>query len=263
MGLKKIGGKFLDIYRKIYGKIKKIIKFLLKNMDFTAIMVLFLSNFLGILYIMKVAHIFEGKEDANLLLKIFSVSISSVTSFLMVYLTTLMLSQSRRQLNEIRRQREEDERARLGCSIMVHELAFYLKIVNIGKRNAYEISLNVNEDFINNLNLRDRRLFEDLKNPFFIEAGQSIYLPIGDCKTISQEWEYKNIKLILNGSYNGQYKIDETFLMDQFIRGLYFYSKVDLERTMIDIKNGLTCECDKSIQQSLDIIASALSKNGH
>ena len=49
----------------------------------------------------------------------------------MIYFTYRSLQQNKKQIEELQKQREEEERARLMFSVIVYQHAFMLKISNI------------------------------------------------------------------------------------------------------------------------------------
>ena len=87
--------------------------------------------------------------DSVIWLTFWPVYLSAIASFGMIYFTYLSLQQNKKQLEEIKHQREEEERARLIFSVIVYKTAFMLKISNVGKRNVYNAVIQFNDDFIN------------------------------------------------------------------------------------------------------------------
>ena len=87
----------------------------------------------------------NGVEEANvpvvgdsvIWLTFWPVYLSAIASFGMIYFTYLSLQQNKKQLKELKHQREE-ERARLIFRVIVYKKAFMLKIhINIYKNNFF------------------------------------------------------------------------------------------------------------------------------
>lgn len=201
--------------------------------------------------------------DSVTWLTFWPVYLSAIASFGMIYFTYRSLQENRKQLEEIKRQREEDERARLVFSVIVYEHAFMLKISNIGKRNVYEASIRFNEEFLKELpEERFEEGYRQLGKSFFVEAGTSRYLFIGWCQDINDVWKKKNVVIKMNGSYNGVYNIDEEIEMNLFLDKTFMVVQGDLETTMGHIKKGLVVQNNSymPIQKSLDQIAKTIVK---
>ena len=147
-----------------------------------------------------------------------------------------MLLQNKEQLNEIKRQWEEDNRARLNFSIIINDGIILLKIKNIGRRNAYDIRLLISKDFIENLfSEHIRSQFYHLQEkPFAIEAGESKHYMISpiysDAEyTIGGKEKYagtdinswldksKNLNILITGEYCGLYKISDSFTIESYL----------------------------------------------
>lgn len=201
--------------------------------------------------------------DSVTWLTFWPVYLSAIASFGMIYFTYRSLKENRKQLEEIKRQREEDERARLVFSVIVYEHAFMLKISNIGKRSVYEASIRFNEEFLKELpEERYKMGYRQLEKSFFVEAGTSRYLFIGWCQDINDVWKNKNVVIKMNGSYNGVYNIDEEIDMNLFLDKTFMVVQGDLETTMGHIKKGLVVQNNSymPIQKSLDQIAKTIVK---
>lgn len=207
--------------------------------------------------------LFQVVGDSTAWLSFWPVYLSAMASFGMIYFTYRSLQQNKRQLEELRKQREEEERARLVFSVIVYEHAFMLKISNIGKRNVYEAAIQFNEEFLNEL-LEDRfqEGYRQLSKSFFVEAGTSRYLYIGWCQDINDAWNNKHVIIKMKGSYNGAYVIDEELDMKLFLDKTFIVVQGDLETTVGHIKKGLVVQNNSymPIQKSLDAIAKSLQK---
>lgn len=196
--------------------------------------------------------------DGTAWLSFWPVYLSAIASFGMIYFTYRTLQQNKEQLEEIKRQREEDERARLVFSVIVYQSAFFLKMSNIGKRNVYEATIQFNEDFLNELlEEKFQEGYRHLGKSFFVEAGTSRYLLIGWCQDINDAWKDKNVVIKMKGSYNGSYTIDEEINMNLFLDKTFMVVQGELETTLGYIKKGLVVQNSSymPVQRSLDQIA--------
>lgn len=198
--------------------------------------------------------------DGATWLSFWPVYISAIASFGMIYMTYLSLKQSRAQLEDLKQREAEDRRTRLVFSVIVYQAAFYLRIFNIGKENAFNIKLQFNDEFISEIKESYRKYYTQLARPDFIEAGKSIYILIDWCEKVNKEWEDKDIILKVKGSYNDKYEVDETLDMGYFIGKTHFMVKGDLETTMEYMKKGVVVQNNsfRPIQKSLDEIADTL-----
>ena len=201
--------------------------------------------------------------DSVTWLSFWPVYLSAIASFGMIYFTYRSLQQNMKQMDEMRQQREEEERARLEFSVIVYQHAFMLKISNVGRRNVYNAVIHFNEDFLNELfEKKFEEGYRQLEKPFFVEAGTSRHLFIGWCQDINDAWKNKNVVIRMKGSYNGVYKIDEEIDMNLFLDKTFIVVQGDLETTMGHIKKGLIVQNNSywPVQKSLDSIAKNLEK---
>ena len=199
--------------------------------------------------------------DSTIWLSFWPVYLSAIASFGMIYFTYRSLQQNKKQLEEMKAQREEEERARLVFSVIVYQTAFMLKISNIGKRNVYNAVIHFNEEFLNDLiEERFQKFYRQLSKPFFVEAGSSKYLYRGFCEDVNAAWKNKNVVIRMKGLYNDIYTIDEELSMSMFLDKTFMVVKGDLETTMGHIKKGLVVQNDSymPIQKSLDQIAKCI-----
>lgn len=181
----------------------------------------------------------------------------------MVAATLISLRQNKKQLNEIKRQWNEEQRPRLNISVIISQHAYYVKICNSGRSNAYNIQLSINDDFISYLEDKHKEVFFSLQStPFFIEAGESKYFFIGFCEDIIKMWKGKNVLLNIKGEYCNKYTIDETLYMSEFVDKLHFVVNDELTTMISYIKKGLIVQNDQyyPIQKSLDIIAKQITQ---
>jgi hypothetical protein len=196
-------------------------------------------------------------------LSFWPVYLSAIASFGMIYYTYRSLQQNKLQLEEMKAQREEEERARLVFSVIVYQTAFMLKISNIGKRNVFNAIIHFNEDFLDEL-MEEHYAegYKQLAKPFFVEAGTSRHLFIGFCQDVNDAWKNKNVVIKMKGSYNDVYEIDEELNMSMFLDKTFMLVQGDWETTMGHIKKGLVVQNNSymPVQRSLDQMAKSIKK---
>lgn len=200
--------------------------------------------------------------DGSTWLNFWPVYLSSIASFVMILLTYKMLKQSQCQMLEMQRQRNEDERARLVFSFVISEYAYYLKISNVGKNNAFGIKIRINSEFVSDIEEKYQSLFTDLEKPFFVEANKSIYIFMGFCEDVNETFRNSNVDFSATGTYNGKYEINENISLSQIINKHHFVVRNKTENSLYYMKKGLVVQNDNymPVQKSLDVIAKNIEK---
>lgn len=103
-------------------------------------------------------------------------AISAIVSSIVIILTIFSLCQNKKQLKEMKRQWEESNRPRIVFSIISHRDWFFIKIANVGNNTAYDISVDIESNFVNSLPFSlTQSVIRDLNKPFILEAGQRKY----------------------------------------------------------------------------------------
>lgn len=198
--------------------------------------------------------------DSVTWLTFWPVYLSAIASFGMIYFTYRSLQQNKRQLEEMKHQREEEERARLVFSVIVYKKAFMLKISNVGKRNVYNAVIQFNDDFLNELlEEKFQEGYKQLSKPFFVEAGTSRHLYIGWCQDINDAWKNKHVVIKMNGHYNDVYSIDEVIEMDLYLDKTFMLVQGEIATELALIKQGLVNNSYSPIQVNLDRITKSLA----
>lgn len=111
-------------------------------------------------WVMQKPAIFKYVGDSADWLGFWAAYISAIASFAMVIITWMTLSQNKAQLNEMKRQWEEEHRPRLEIYFAKTPSAnsYGIEIVNIGKSSATDIVFSLNKellDHIHNANARE------------------------------------------------------------------------------------------------------------
>lgn len=214
-------------------------------------------------WILRQDAIFPIVGDSVTWLNFWPTYLSAVASLGMIILTYYTLKQNQEQMIRFEKQREEENRARISASIIAYEKAYYVKLKNIGKTDASKVRIKVNQDFIDTISGQFQRIFQDLENPFYIEVDRPVYLYIGWCEDINEEYKDKDITVKLSGSYysgSTKYPFEEELRVSEFVNKLHFEVRGDLETTMDHIKRRLIVQNDfhHPIQISLENIEKSL-----
>lgn len=224
----------------------------------TIVLAPILLNFILLLQVGIPEQLIVG--DSKSWLSFWGTYIGSIGTILMVFITYKTLKQNNEQLDELKRQWEEEHRPRINISIAIYRKALFIKIKNIGVGNATDIKISFNKDFVDKLpKTKYREMYENVeKRSFTIENGESKYILIGFYQDIQKEWENKNVVLNITGTYCSKYIINETFHMEDYITQRF----VVVKDALSEIADGLSCPNSNHypIQQSLDIIAKQSSK---
>lgn len=172
------------------------------------------------------------------------VAISAAISLLMVIATFITLWQNRKQLNEIKKQWNEERRARLEFSIVAIDKCFMLKIENIGKNRAKDIKLSFNKDFVDlvyveshkkhldltsskKISLQSRNAYYSLISPTYHDIDITFRPPGLPAQHFSSEEIRENnnklvkVPLRITGSYldenNQKYEINEELYINDYM----------------------------------------------
>lgn len=185
-------------------------------------------------------------------------AISAIVSFIMVIATFLTLYFNQKHLRE-------ERRARLNCRICTYNHAYFLEIYNSGQEDAYNINLIFNDIFLNHLPEDALECFNStISEPFYIKSKDSIFLFIGFCEKITNEWKDKDFTIKIKGKYNNSYKIEAELPIKQFIGKIHMIVRTPVEHALEKIAEGLvkpnTIPKHRDIQYSVQIIADNLQK---
>ena len=178
-----------------------------------------------------------------------------------------------------RKQRIEDVRARINCSIVSWKDNYFLQIHNVGKETAYDIHIKVEGKPISeNPYTHIKSVFAELPNKALVlSAGEKFHfmvspgithnrnMGIGDDRHTSEEindWlkQYDEEKIIISGIYN-KYKIDFSFS----IRDNYPIGTFHVVDPLSEIAEAIASHDpkDKPIQKSIQkIVTEKIKHNG-
>ena len=186
-------------------------------------------------------------------------AVSAVATLLMTIATFVTIVYNRKQIKETQRQWHEENKARLLFSIVVYNGLFLLKIENAGKRSAYNIHIEINDSFLDNMLIKSSRdrMINMLSKNLYMQPGRIIYCSISptygtgclqtnDGLSYSSEQINKNLDIlikepiILTGSYNNTEVINEQFTIEDFIGSIVVQDPIseainDCSKTLNDI----------------------------
>lgn len=207
--------------------------------------------------------------------------LSAAVAAIMIIYTAYSLRLNERTLNEMKREWEEDKKARLVISITSNDWLFMIRVKNIGKLPAYNIRMGFNKDFVNSLFAEKIRLtYTNLMNKrFSLDAGESKYFYLSpiyshhvDSYTIGKEYYsssdvnkwldgFRHKLIVIDAHYNDkEYVHYETTLDDYLLSSLVV--KDDITQQLMALVKGIVRNNDQyyPIQKSLDTIARYIEK---
>lgn len=190
-------------------------------------------------------------------------AISSIITLVALIIALISLRQNSKQLKEMKRQWDEENRPNINISIAISQAWFVLKISNIGKKDAFNINIKFNDEFIESIPDRNfKKGYLSLQSkPFFIEKGKSKYFMIDSCKETKNNWKDKDGTIVVTGTYCNKYTINETLDINEFIIESSLKVNDELTTIMEYIKQGLIVQNNgyMPIQKSLDAIAKKIT----
>ena len=127
-------------------------------------------------------------------------AVSAIASALMVLVTLLTLYQNRKQLKELQRQWEEERNPNIIVSLGMAQNRLFLKISNIGMLPAYNVKLQVNQDFINHVKACSQKCFDSIIEPFYLDGRSTKYVYIAYGNDIDTAFKDKHVVLKVSGT---------------------------------------------------------------
>ena len=162
--------------------------------------------------------------------------LSAIATAVMAFVALRSLLQNKKQLDELKKQREEENRARLVFEIISCQQIFMLKIMNVGKSTAFDVFLNIKSKLIEeHFSEYIKSIFEQNNNKRFVMApGRCLYFYLTPIHTTQKthkidgevfsseminQWleKYKAEPIFITGSYCGRYEIQEKFSINDFM----------------------------------------------
>lgn len=197
-------------------------------------------------------------------------ALTAIGTILLAIATFVTIWQNRNQLSELKKQREEDIRARLDCSIIEWHNCYFLKIQNVGRSLAYNIQLKFagNPIFTNPFRTLTEMYIELQNKKLMLSPGGKTFFLLIPKEQSQLEWTDKNKKegqptenitdwirknenekIELTGIYNDKYSID----IKMSIRDFLANGSVDVMEPLAEIAESLSSEGkdEQTIQKSI------------
>lgn len=191
--------------------------------------------------------------------------IGALASFAMIAITIYTLRQNKMQLEEIKRQWEEEHRPHLVCRVIMYKKAFFLQIFNPSKYDASNVRITFGEDLIHNLDNKFKDMYINTsQNPVYIPAGKAWNSMIGWCEEVNKNWNDKDFEIIVYTRYNEKYDLHVVIPIKTFVKRTNMLVRSPLEDSMEDLVLGLvkphSVSGHKTVQVSLEEISKTLNK---
>lgn len=205
-------------------------------------------------------------------------AVTGIGTFLLAIVTVITVFQNRHQLLELKKQREEDTRARIDFSIIEWHNCYFVKIQNVGRSLAYNIKLKfAGKPIFTNPFRTLTELFIDLPNKkLMLSPDSKTYFLLVPKKESMLEWvdknekqptenltewikQNENEKIEVTGTYNDKYPIN----IKMSIRDFLANGSVDVMEPLVEIAESLSSngEEEQTIQKSLYNILMELKKS--
>lgn len=203
--------------------------------------------------------------DAQTWLSFWASFIGAIASFAMIAITYHTLQQNQSQLDEIKRQWEEEHRPFLSCRVIVYKQAFFLQIYNPSKFDAHNVSIVFGDDLLNNINPKYKDLYNNTSStPVFIASGKAWNSLIGWCEEVNKSWKDLNFEIRVDVAYNEKYTLHTTIPISSFINRKNMVVQSNIEDYLEDLALGLvkphSTANHKTVQVSLEEIAKTLNR---
>lgn len=192
-------------------------------------------------------------------------AIGAIVTALMMGATFYTVYQNSKQLKELKRQWDEQNRPRLYGRISNYQKAFFLEIYNAGNQDANCVDVKINSEFFDNIPQEFKCIFDNMtQSPFYVKAGNSVNFLIGTCEDINKSWENLDFNIEVNGTYNNQYPLNISLPISHFINKIHMVVRTPMEKALEDISEGLVrphlVSRPKAIQVYIRSIAENLDK---
>lgn len=191
--------------------------------------------------------------------------IGTIASFAMIAITITTLRQNKSQLDEMRRQWEEEHRPHLTCRIIVYKKAFFLQIHNPSNYDASNMKIKFGDDLIQNLDNKFQYMYANTsQNPVYISAGKSWNSMIGWCEDINKKWKDKAFNIVVDVFYNEKYSLQTVIPVTTFVNRINMVVQSPLEDYLEDLSTGLvkphSVANHRTVQVSLEEMSRTLNQ---
>ena len=216
-------------------------------------------------FILQIPCNFPVIGDSKTWLSFWGSFIGALASFAMIVITIHTLKQNKLQLDEMKRQWEEEHRPHLVCRVIVYKKAFFLQIYNPSKYDASNVRIAFGEDLISNLDTRFKDMYVNTsQNPVYIPAGRAWNSMIGWCEEVNENWKDKHFEITVDANYNEKYNLHALIPIKTFVNRINMLVRSPLEDSIEDLVLGLvkphSVVSHKTVQVSLEEISKTLNK---
>lgn len=189
--------------------------------------------------------------------------IGSLASFAMIFFTAKTLEQNKNQLDELKRQWDENHRPHLYGRIVAYKHFYFYQIYNAGSMDAYNVSLKINSDFESKIPEDHKYIFKEMQDfPFFIQSGKPKNFILGKCSDINKNWKDMDFNIEVSGTYNNLFSFHNIIPIKEFVNKHHAVILSPIEDALETIALGLvkpnTIPKHKDIQFSVESIAKSL-----
>lgn len=189
-------------------------------------------------------------------------AIGAIVTALMMGATFYTVFQNSKQLQELKRQWDEQNRPRLYGRISNYQKTFYLEIYNAGNQDANCVDVRINSDFYDNIPQEFKYIFDNMtQSPFYVKAGKSVNFFIGTCDEINKAWESLDFNIEITGTYNNQYPLQISLPISHFINKIHLVVRTPIEKALEDISEGLVRPYLVSKPKAIQIYIRSIAEN--
>lgn len=189
-------------------------------------------------------------------------AIGAIVTALMMCATFYTVYQNSKQLEELKRQWDEENRPRLYGRISNYQKAFFLEIYNAGTQDANCVDININSDFYDNVPQKFKYIFDNMtRSPFYVKAGNSVNFPIGTCEEINKTWGNLDFNIEVKGTYNNKYSLQISLPISHFINKIHMVVRTPMEKALEDISEGLVRPHLVSKPEAIQIYIRSIAEN--
>lgn len=116
--------------------------------------------------------------DNSTWLNFFGSLIGALASFAMIFFTAKTLEQNKQQLDELKRQWEEEHSPSLSCQLITHNSLFVVQVINTSKVPAFNVKIDMESHIKRGMPYFDKMQEYLKKNTFTIPPFESLYFDI-------------------------------------------------------------------------------------
>lgn len=218
---------------------------------------------IGLNFILLIPAFTPIVGDNQVWLSFIGTLIGALASFVMIFFTAKTLEQNKEQLDELKRQWEEDHRPHLYGRIVAYKHSYFYQIYNAGSVDAYNVTLKINNEFTSQISDDLKYIFKEMQGyPFFIQAGKPKNFFFGQCSCIDKNWKDMDFNIEVSGTYNNIFEFNNVIPIKEFINKHHAVILTPTEDALETLALGLvkpnTNPKHQDIQYSIESISKSL-----